>query len=74
VKHFVPWRIYVFLSLLAVVLLFYFVDCFIAIVGGMNADLPWFEIGVYPGGPFGFSGTVAVFIGALWFLIFGKRK
>jgi hypothetical protein len=74
VKHFVPRRKYVFLSLLAIVLLFYLVDCFMAIVGGSHADLPWLERGVYVGGPFGFFGTVAVFISALWFLIFGKRK
>jgi hypothetical protein len=51
---------------------FYLVDCLIGIIRA-PAGTPFFERGVYAGGPAGFWVTVVVFLVGIWHLIFWKN-
>jgi hypothetical protein len=54
---------------------FYLVDCFVAISFAKSSlDLPWYERGIYAGGPFGILLTVGWFVFPLGRLIFKRIK
>jgi hypothetical protein len=55
--------------------LFYLVDCLVATsVDKTSIDLPWFERGIYAGGPFGILLTVAWLVFPVGRRIFKRIK
>jgi hypothetical protein len=50
---------------------FYVVDCWVA-TSSSNSSLPWFERGIYAGGPFGILLTVTWFAFPLGRIIFKR--
>jgi hypothetical protein len=64
----------VFCALLILGGFFYDVDCLIVILFKRHPEVPWFESGIYAGGPAGFFWTAGTIVCAFGYLIFGKRK
>jgi hypothetical protein len=58
---------------LIVAVFFYLVDCWVA-TSSSNSSLPWFERGIYAGGPFGLLLTVGWFMFPLCRIIFKRIK
>lgn len=52
---------------------FYLVDCWVA-TNVSNSSLPWFERGIYAGGPFGILLTVSWFTFPLGRLVYKSIK
>jgi hypothetical protein len=71
-KPFKTSRVGIFCGLLGVSCIFYVVDCFFAFRD--HPDVPWFESGIYAGGPIGFLATVLCVVFAFGYLIFGKDE
>jgi hypothetical protein len=61
------------LGWLIVGLCFYLVDCWVA-TSFSNSSVPWFERGIYAGGPFGILLTVAWFAFPIFRLIYKRIK
>jgi hypothetical protein len=59
---------------LIVGVLFYVIDCLVTSVDTTSLDLPWFERGIYAGGPFGILLTVAWIVFPVGRLIFKRIK
>lgn len=53
---------------------FYVVDCLIVLTEADRPDVPWYESGIYAGGPFGFLLTAAILVFALGVLLFAKDR
>ena len=64
----------IFLALLAISGVFYAVDCLVVVTLGKHPDVPWYESGIYAGGPFGFLVTGFLFVFAFGFLLFGRGR
>ena len=60
-------------ALLLLASVFYVVDCVI-VTFSRQLEVPWFERGIYAGGPYGFVLTAGTILFALGYLIFGKDK
>jgi hypothetical protein len=67
-------RLRIFLALLVTSGAFYVVDCLIVLTEKDRPDVPWYESGIYAGGPFGFFLTAAVLVFALGVLLFAKDR
>jgi hypothetical protein len=72
VKSFKSTRVRLFLFFLAAGVTFYLVDCLISFT--KYPQIPWFETGIYAGGPAGFYLTVVSFVAAFGCLLFKKTK
>lgn len=72
VKAFKSKRFGRFVFFLASAAVFYLVDCLVS--HSEYPELPWFETGIYAGGPLGFVVTVLFALAAFWHLVFGKNK
>jgi hypothetical protein len=60
---------------LIVGLFFYLVDCLVAtILTDSSLDLPWFERGIYAGGPFGIFLTASWLVFPIGRIIFKRIK
>jgi hypothetical protein len=67
-------RLEVFCALLILGGVFYVVDCLVVILFKHHQEVPWFERGIYAGGPVGFFWTAATIVCAFGYLILGKGK
>jgi hypothetical protein len=73
-SNFKSKRLEVFCGLLILGGVFYVVDCLTVIIFKDHPEVPWFESGIYAGGPAGFFWTAATIVCAFGYLIFGKDK
>jgi hypothetical protein len=71
-KQFRASRVGFFCALLSLSFIFYFVDCLLSFRD--HPDVPWFESGIYAGGPIGFLATVLCVVFAFGYLIFGRDE
>jgi hypothetical protein len=68
-------RLQVFFALLGMSVVFYIIDCLVVLlIDVRRPDVPWYEIGIYAGGPFGFFITAALFVFAPGVLLFAKDR
>jgi len=67
-----PTRFKIFSGILLFAVFCYLVDCLGTY--DRHPELPWFQRGIYAGGPTGFYATVCFAIGAFVYLIVGKDR
>jgi hypothetical protein len=68
-------RLKIFSAWLIVGVFFYLVDCFVATdLDKSSLDLPWFERGIYAGGPLGIFLTISWFLLPVGRLIYKRIK
>ncbi len=52
---------------------FYLVDCLLSVMVGRHTELPFYERGVYAGGPYGFLVTIVTFFGTIFYTLKSTR-